>query len=100
MYYMIEGEWSGPQSPAGNWTRFQHREFTQSKKRAEAINELGSIRYSDGTYLYLTVTEGKGPAKKRPAIDGYGKLINECLRYGVSSVDELYKRKAEAKQPA
>lgn len=93
MYYMIEGEWSGPQSPAGNWTRFQHREFTQSKKRADAIRELGSIRYDDGTFLYLTVTEGKGPAKSRPAVDGYGKLINECLKFGVNSVAGIYNQK-------
>lgn len=89
--WMIEGEWSGPQNPAGNWTRIVHREFTKSRNRADACRNLHSILYSDGTRLFLTVTERHRSGQRPPAIPGYHELINACLQTGIASVDDLDK---------
>lgn len=82
--YVLEGEWSGYTS---SQQRVVHREVV-SKKTAEAANELGSIRYTDGTCLYLSARPCK-PREKVQTILGYRSLINDCLMLGVSSVAEL-----------
>ncbi len=87
--WMIEGEWSGPVNPAGDWTRIVHREFTTDQDRADACRALGSILYTDGTRLFLSVTSSDRRAL--PLLDGYGRLITDCIAQGVSSVDELEK---------
>ncbi len=87
--WMIEGVWSGPQNPAGNYTRIVHREFTSSQTRVDACRDLGSIRYDDGTLLFLTVSPA--PRRGRPeAINGYNNLIDSCIAEGVASVAELH----------
>ena len=79
--WMIEGLWSGPVSPAGEWNRMQHREYTRSKRRAEACEKLGRIRFSDGTCLRLLVTPHTG-GKRLPTRNGYGELIDRCVAAG------------------
>ena len=81
-YYTIEGKWTGYTS---NQSRVVHREHTRSAARADEIRSLGSILYTDGTRLLLSVRNGKHGA----AIDGYRKLIADCLKYGVSSVSDI-----------
>lgn len=82
--FTIEGEWSGYTSAQ---CHVVHREHTRSKKRADAIRDLGSISYTDGTRLRLRVIEGKSG---KP-ISGYGSLIGQCLAKGVNSVAALQK---------
>ena len=86
--WMIEGKWTGPQSPAGDFTRIVHREYTRDRARADACRDMRTILYTDGTRLILRVTPHTG--KKLPANDNYGSLISDCIRAGVTSVDELY----------
>lgn len=83
--WKIEGEWTGYTS---RQRRVVHREYTTSEQRAKGAEELGYIRYSDGTGLYLTV-EKKGRGKREHEIHGYTSLISDCIREGVSSVNEL-----------
>jgi len=89
--YMIEGEWTGPSSPAGGYTRHVHREYTKSKRRADDCERLGSILYTDGTRLLLSVEDVTEThyTKRRPKINGYSKLIGDCLAHGVSAVADL-----------
>lgn len=86
--YVIEGEWSGYRS---SQRRVVHREYTTSKERAEQIERLAYIFYSDGTRLDLYVRE-KLDRKKREPISGYTRLINDCLRYGVNTVNEVVQK--------
>jgi hypothetical protein len=80
--YTIEGVWTGYTSAQ---RQVAHREHTRSEERIEEIRKLGSILYTDGTKLLLRVLEGK----QGEPIDGYSKLIADCLRHGVNSVDAL-----------
>ena len=85
--WMIEGEWSGPSDPAGDWNRLVHREYTTSQQRADACREMGSILYSDGTRLLLHVSVHHGC--RHGSRNGYGDLIPDCIRHGVKSVEDL-----------
>lgn len=83
--WMIEGHWSGPKDPAGDWTRVVHREYTTSRHRAQRCGRMGPIEFTDGTTLMLAVKPiSKGP--RAPQIPGYAQLINECLHWDVCSV--------------
>lgn len=98
--YMITGEWSGPSSPAGNYTRIVHREYLRADTAAkhafvEKVRNLNLIRYTDGTALYLHVEAMPPRAKRRPTINGYGSLIRDCISYGVNSVDALIRAKRD-----
>jgi len=86
--YEITGEWSGPRSPAGNYTAFQHREVTTSKSRADACRDK-SILYTDGTRLFLSVRQLNKGERSGKICNGYGNLINQCIREGKWSVAEL-----------
>ena len=95
--WMITGEWSGPSNPAGGYTRFQHLEYTRDSKRADWCDG-NSIRFSDGTMLFLAVEPmGHGERRQRPEKNGYGKLISDCVRHDVNTVDELCARQSEAR---
>ena len=85
--WMIEGEWTGPSDPAGDWCRLAHREYTTSKLRADACRAMGSIRYSDGTRLLLHVSPHIG--RRIGSRNGYGDLITDCIRHGVTAVEDL-----------
>ena len=76
--WMIEGIWSGYRS---SQQRVCHREYTHNFKQVEAIKKLGSIRFSDNTWLYLNVSNitGQHWRKRPPVINGYHSLINKCL---------------------
>lgn len=92
--FMVEGEWSGYTS---SQRRVVHREYA-SRKRAEAIRQLGRIRYADGTVLVLRVSEyhaARGQQRPSP-INGYGSLIEDCIAAGVNSVDALINSQAKA----
>ena len=81
--YTIEGVWSGYTSAQ---SRVVHREHTRSKKRALALQDLGRIRFDDGTALVFRLLSGKSGS----AINGYGDLIKDCLAKKVDSVAALY----------
>lgn len=86
MRYVLEGEWSGYRS---SQQRIVHREVV-TKTRAEKLKGLDCIRYSDGTYLYVSVREAK-PREKITPILGYTSLIRKAELTGKSyvSVGEL-----------
>jgi hypothetical protein len=81
MTYIIEGIWSGYGSGRD---KLAHREYTDDAERAEKCKQMHSIRFTDGTVLYLKVYE-----ERLPAMNGYGDLISDCIRQGVKSVAEL-----------
>ena len=85
--WMIEGNWTGPVNPAGDWTRLAHREYTTSYDRAHDAAGIPSIRFGDGTSLVLRVAEHHG--RRDREVNGYGDLITDCIRYGVTAVDDL-----------
>ena len=83
--HTITGTWSGPVSPAGDYTRCCHLEHTRSRQRIADIKALGSIQFTDGTMLRLSVAVGK---HGKP-VNGYSDLIGRCLRHGVTRVVDL-----------
>ena len=82
--FIIEGEWSGYRSEQ---RRICHRTVT---KYPEKYKELSFIRFTDNTTLDLRIRECK-PREKVAEIHGYDSLIEECLRDGVNTVEELKK---------
>ncbi len=90
--FLIEGQWSGYRS---SQQRIVHREYTTNKKLADAVSAMHAIRYTDGTCLYLTVTN-KGRGKRLPEINGYGSLIRKCAHAGVNSVEALNKQEKQS----
>jgi hypothetical protein len=93
---MIEAFWSGPRSPAGNWTALQHREYTRSPLFAEQCQSLGHICFDDGTTLLIRVrTRTKKDGLRLPVIQGYSSLIRECTRTCINRVSDLPSVKQE-----
>ncbi len=90
--YVIEGTWSGYTS---SQIRICHR-MVLKLKDTKAYSKLMSegIRFTDNTYLYITVRKCL-PREKIKEINGYGTLIKECLAEGVNAVSDLgkYKKK-------
>ncbi len=86
--WMIEGTWSGYRS---SQSRVCHREYTKDVKRVEAIKNLGSIGYTDNTWLYLTVEEVTGLhwRHRRPTNHQYRQLIDKCLSEKKNMVVDL-----------
>jgi len=92
--YIIEGEWSGYSS---SQRRIVHRTVNNSsfKKLRAWVEKAGSILYTDGTSLFLSVRDCK-PRERVKEINGYGALINDCAFYDCRSVADLQaKRKAK-----
>jgi len=87
--YVIEGTWSGYTSAQ---SRVVYREVTKDKKFADAVAQMGSIHYTDGTALYLQIRPA-ALREKVTEIKSYAKLIRDCVRYNVASVEALYKKK-------
>jgi hypothetical protein len=90
MKYVLEGSWSGY---SGNQSRVCHRSLISAKEKAERVSKLGAISFTDGTWLYLSVRR-KLPHEKIGLYGNYSELIDECLAYGVSSVQELHEKKS------
>jgi hypothetical protein len=82
MSFTIEGEWTGYTS---SQRRVVHREHTRSQRRVDEIRKLGSILYTDGTSLLLSVRDGK----RGTPVNGYRSLIADCIRHGVKAVADL-----------
>jgi hypothetical protein len=82
--YILEGTWSGYTS---GQSHVAHREAITPKK-AEKLKGVRGIRYTDGTYLWLDVRPAL-PYEKVSPINGYNKLIDECIRKGVYDVAQL-----------
>ena len=85
--YILEGTWSGY---ASSQSRVVHKVIISEKKAKEIEKHLPSIRYTDGTSLYLRTL----PAKKREQVQeihGYDGLIADCLSQGVNNVEALRK---------
>jgi hypothetical protein len=85
MRYIIEGEWTG-YNPSQR--RVVHREVTTRKDYADAVKKLGSILYSDGTSLILSVREAIFREKIVENLQ-YRELIRECIARGVRAVAQL-----------
>lgn len=82
--YVIEGTWSGYTSAQ---QRVAHRTVEYlTEAQAAAIPRF--IRYTDGTSLCVLVRRA-APRERVEKIDNYTRLIFQCARYGVSSVDLL-----------
>jgi hypothetical protein len=93
--FIIEGEWSGYRS---SQQRVVHRQVYASafKKLRAWADKTHAIRYTDGTALYLTVRDCK-PRERVVEIRGYTKLIENCARHDVSSVQALIDLDEKAK---
>lgn len=87
--YELTGEWSGPRSPAGGYTAFQHREYTTDHALVLFATAIGAIQFTDGTCLHLHARPMKPGERPGKDFDGYGKLIRDCKRYNVDSVSAL-----------
>lgn len=86
---VLEGTWSGYRS---SQEHVVHRTIA-SKRVVETVqNGLTSTAYSDGTSLYLSLREAK-PRERIREIHGYDRLIDDCISYNVSSVDQLCERR-------
>lgn len=85
--FVIEGEWSGYRS---GQARIVHRQVYPAARRKlrEWAAGTHSIRYTDGTLLYLTVRDCR-PRERVKEIKGYASLIEDCFHRGVSAVEDL-----------
>jgi hypothetical protein len=82
--WVVEGYWSGYTS---SQRRVVHRDVV-SKRMADRLREMSCIEYTDGTRLDLFVFRAK-PRERVAKINGYGKLIGDCLTLGTNRVSEL-----------
>ena len=96
----ITGEWSGPASPAGDYTRIVHREVTKDAALVEFVRQHDRILYTDGTCLILSVRPLAKGERARPPKLGYSTLIRDCARFGVSSVAEVQAAREQQESPA
>lgn len=79
--YVLEGEWSGYRS---SQQRVVHREVI-TEARAKKF-QLHSIRYTDGTILYIHVRPAAYREKVVP-LNGYGSLIRRAEKTGKTYVE-------------
>lgn len=86
--YIIEGEWSGYRS---GQRKIVHREVTTNEKLAEWVGRTYAITYADGTRLCLSVRPCKTGERVKDMMNSYRKLIRDCHRFDVTSVDALQK---------
>jgi len=87
--WVIEGTWSGY---THSQEKVVHREVTNNEKFVKALLKLGSITFSDGTCLSIGIRKANYRERVKP-INGYGALINDCIRHGSRSVTELQQAK-------
>jgi hypothetical protein len=82
--YLLIGNWSG-------YKASQSRDCHIEKiKYPEKYENLKYIRFTDGTYLNLSIRELK-PRERIKENKQYYELIRLCLKYKVCSVTELQK---------
>ncbi len=81
--WMIEGVWSGYTS---SQSRCVHRHYLTDK---DEVEKLQTIRYTDGTALYLSIKEIKDKKELLPDNDNYTSLINQCLKHNIWNVADL-----------
>lgn len=84
--FEIIGEWSGYNS---NQRHVCCRIYTKSKEFAAKVEKLGSIEFSDRTFLDLTVRRMNYGEKKKSVMNSYENLIKRCILFGVDSVMDL-----------
>lgn len=84
--FCIEGTWSGYSS---GQSRVCHRIYSMNEDEAKAINEIRSIRFTDGTFLGLSATLIHCKEDVHEEIHGYDELIREVLKTGKRSVEEI-----------
>ena len=75
--FVLEGEWSGYTS---SQARIVHREVIDAT-RAKRLEKLDSIRYTDGTCLFISVRPAK-PRERVVEIHSYDRLIREAEASG------------------
>lgn len=85
--FIIEGEWTGYHDGQRRVVHRQVHPATSTQLRAWAAR-VGAIRYTDGTCLVVRVRDC-APREKIAEIRGYTKLIDDCARHNVNSVDAL-----------
>lgn len=85
--FVIEGEWSGYRS---SQQRVVHRQVFPGNRKMlrQWADNNHSILYTDGTRLLITVRDCK-PRERVQQLLSYTKLIEDCARHGVSSVEAL-----------
>ena len=93
--YYLEGTWSGYTSAQ---RKVCHRTVI-SANQAEKYSKITSILFTDGTSLDLVLCPLKKGERATDIKNSYTTLINDCIYYGVDSVEELNiaKEKAKAK---
>lgn len=93
--FMLEGEWTGYRSSQQRVVhRTYHGESTLREKAfKEKVSSHHSIRYTDGTALYLRVVENVRRTKAQPEIRGYCSLIKECAEFDLWTVEALCEAK-------
>lgn len=86
--FVIEGTWTGYRS---SQERVVYRSVhtRTERKLLEWARKTYGIRYTDGTMLLIRVRNAEHLERVKELKGGYGKLIQECVHYGVSSVQEL-----------
>ena len=87
--FVIEGTWSGYRSGQDCLAHRQVYPASYKKLRAWA-DKTYSIRFTDGTFLYLSVRDCK-PREHVKERKGYTGLINDCYYHNVISVEALPK---------
>lgn len=84
--FEITGEWSGYTS---SQRKIVHREYTTDKDFAKKVEDLGSICYTDGTYLDLKVRQLAYKERKQEEKKTYSDLIRKCVSQNTNRVAEL-----------
>ena len=84
--FCIEGTWSGYTS---SQRRICHRVYMTDGEMADKIKAIRSIRFTDGTALYVSVSP---VFRKEELLDenrSYDALIDEAVRTGKTDVAEM-----------
>ena len=84
--FEITGTWSGYSS---SQSRICHRIYITDSQKAEKVEQLHSIRFSDNTSLWISVHQISRKEDLHEENDQYSSLINSCLDQGVNSVIAL-----------
>lgn len=93
--YVIEGTWSGY---VARQSRIVHREITDDAKLVAWAGNT-AIRYTDGTFLMLSVRKALPRERIEKRVGGYTSLIRECFRYNVRDVAQLEKAQPRRTSP-
>lgn len=86
MSFVVEGMWAHSRGD-----KLVHREVIHDDSKREKYDAIKSIRYTDGTCLYVSTY----PLTEPPQKLGYKELLDDAIAQGMSgsfSVDQLCER--------